>query len=80
MGKRLQPRLLSDALTGEWQNGEAGRERAPSPVNPSNSTSGPGRVSVGCECPRDPAVYGPLSLPPGHCGARTTRGSGAGRL
>ena len=24
MGKRLQPRLLSYALTGEWQNGEAG--------------------------------------------------------
>ena len=24
MGKRLQLRLLSDALTGEWRNGEAG--------------------------------------------------------
>ena len=24
MGKLLQLRLLSDALTGEWQNGEAG--------------------------------------------------------
>ena len=24
MGKRLQPWLLSDTLTGEWRNGEAG--------------------------------------------------------
>ena len=23
MGKRLQPRLLSDTLTGEWPNGKA---------------------------------------------------------
>ena len=27
MGKRLQPRLRIDALTGEWRNGEAGEGR-----------------------------------------------------
>ena len=31
MGKRLQLRLLSDALTGKWQNGEAGEGRGSEP-------------------------------------------------
>ena len=39
MGKRLQPRLLSDALTGEWRYGEAGRDRVPSPVNQGDSAT-----------------------------------------
>ena len=34
VGKRLQPRLLSDALTGEWQNGEAGEGRGSEPREP----------------------------------------------
>ena len=29
--KRLQPRLLSDALTGDWQNGEAGEGQGSEP-------------------------------------------------
>ena len=39
MGKRLQLRLLSNALTGEWRNGEAGRDGGPSPVNPGDSAT-----------------------------------------
>ena len=39
MGKRLQLRLLSDALTGEWRNGEAGERQAPSPVNTGDSAT-----------------------------------------
>ena len=39
MGKRPQPRLQIDALTGEWRNGEAGEGRAPSPVNPGDSAT-----------------------------------------
>ena len=31
VGKRLQLRLLSDALTGEWRNGEAGEGRGSAP-------------------------------------------------
>ena len=34
MGKRLQLRLLSDALTGEWQNGEAGEGQSSEPRDP----------------------------------------------
>ena len=34
MGKRLQPRLLSEALTGEWRNGEAGEGRGSKPCEP----------------------------------------------
>ena len=34
VGKRPQPRLLSDALTGEWRNGEAGEGRGSEPCEP----------------------------------------------
>ena len=34
MGKRRQLRLLSDALTGEWRNGEAGEGRGSEPCEP----------------------------------------------
>ena len=40
MGKRPQPRLRIDALTGEWQNGEAGEGRGSEPCEP------PGRRCV----------------------------------
>ena len=33
-GKRPQPRLRIDALTGEWQNGEAGEGRGSEPCEP----------------------------------------------
>ena len=39
MGKRLQPRLRIDALTGEWRKGEAGDGRGPRPVNPGDSAT-----------------------------------------
>ena len=39
MGKLLQPRLLSDAMTGEWRRGKPERDRAPSPVNPGDSAT-----------------------------------------
>ena len=34
VGKRLQPLLLSDALTREWQNGEAGEGQGSEPREP----------------------------------------------
>ena len=34
MGKRLQLRLLSDALTGEWRNGEGGEGQGSEPREP----------------------------------------------
>ena len=34
MGKRLQVRLLSDALTGEWRNGEAREGEGSEPREP----------------------------------------------
>ena len=34
MGRRLQPRLLSDALTGELRNGEAGEGQGSEPREP----------------------------------------------
>ena len=34
MGKRPQPRLQIDALTGEWRNGEAGEGRGSEPCEP----------------------------------------------
>ena len=34
VGKRLQPPLLSDALTGEWRNGEAGEGQGSEPREP----------------------------------------------
>ena len=34
MGKRPQPRLRIDALTGEWQNGGAGEGRGSEPCEP----------------------------------------------
>ena len=34
MGKRLQLRLLSDVLTGEWRNGEAGEAQGSEPREP----------------------------------------------
>ena len=39
VGKRLQLRLLSDALTGSGEMGKPGRDRAPSPVNPGDSAT-----------------------------------------
>ena len=39
VGKRLQPRLLSDTLTGEWQNGAAGKEQGFELVNPGDSAT-----------------------------------------
>ena len=37
MGKRPQPRLRIDALTGEWRNGEAGEGRGSEPCEPEDS-------------------------------------------
>ena len=34
MGKRLQLRLLSEALTEEWRNGEAGEGQGSEPREP----------------------------------------------
>ena len=34
VGKRPQPRLRIDALTGEWRNGEAGEGRGSEPCEP----------------------------------------------
>ena len=34
MGKRPQPRLRTDALTGKWQNGEAWEGRGSEPCEP----------------------------------------------
>ena len=34
MGKRPQPRLQIDALTGKWRNGEAGEGRGSEPCEP----------------------------------------------
>ena len=34
MGKRLQPRLLSDTVTGEWQKGEAAVGQGSEPREP----------------------------------------------
>ena len=39
MGKRLQLRLLSDALTGEWQKGKAGEGRRSEPCEPGGSAT-----------------------------------------
>ena len=45
MGKRLQPRLRIDALTGEWRNGEAGEGRGSEPCEPGGLRQ-PGRRCV----------------------------------
>ena len=45
MGKRPQPRLRIDALTGEWRNGEAGEGRGSEPCEP-EGTPPPGRRCV----------------------------------
>ena len=45
VGKRLQPRLLSDALTGEWQNGEAGEGQGSEPREPGGLLHSAGGVS-----------------------------------
>ena len=45
MGKRPQPRLRIDALTGEWQNGEAGEGRGSEPCEPGGLPP-PGRRCV----------------------------------
>ena len=39
MGKRPQPRLRIDALTGEWRNVKPGKDGAPSSVNPGDSAT-----------------------------------------
>ena len=45
VGKRLQLRLLSDALTGEWRNGEAGEGQGPEPREPGQFCHQAGGVS-----------------------------------
>ena len=45
VGKRLQPRLLSDALTGEWRNGEAGEGQGSEPREPGGLRHQAGGVS-----------------------------------
>ena len=45
VGKRLQLRLLSDALTGEWQNGEAGEGQGSEPREPGGLRDQAGGVS-----------------------------------
>ena len=45
VGKHLQPRLLSDALTGEWQNGDAGEGQGPEPLEPGGLRHQAGGVS-----------------------------------
>ena len=49
VGKRLQLRLLSDALTGEWQNGEAGEGQGSEPREPGGLRHQAGGVS--CRAP-----------------------------
>ena len=45
VGKHLQPRLLSDALTGEWPNGKAGEEQGSEPREPGGLRNQAGGVS-----------------------------------
>ena len=45
VGKRLQPRLLSDALTGEWRKGEAGEGQGSEPREPGGLHHQAGGVS-----------------------------------
>ena len=40
VGKRLQPRLQIDALTGEWRNGEAGEGQGSEPCEPGGHQAG----------------------------------------
>ena len=49
VGKRLQPRLLSDALTGEWRNGEPGEGQGSKPREPGGLRHQAGAVS--CRAP-----------------------------
>ena len=46
MGKRLQLQLLSDALTGEWRNGEAGGGQGYEPRDPGGLRDQAGGVSL----------------------------------
>ena len=45
VGKPLQLRLLSDALTGEWRNGEAGEGQGSEPREPEGLRHQAGGVS-----------------------------------
>ena len=45
MGKRLQLRLLSEAHTGEWRNGEAGKGQGSEPREPGKFCHQAGGVS-----------------------------------
>ena len=45
MGKRLQLRLLSDALTGEWRNGVGGEGQGSEPREPGGLRHQAGGVS-----------------------------------
>ena len=45
MGKRLQPRLLSDALTGEWRNRDAQEGQGSEPREPGGLCHQAGGVS-----------------------------------
>ena len=44
-GKRLEPRLLSDTLTGAWRNGEAGEGQGSEPREPGGLRHQAGGVS-----------------------------------
>ena len=45
MGKRLQLRLLRDALTGEWREGDAGEGQGSEPREPGGLRHQAGGVS-----------------------------------
>ena len=47
MGNCLQPRLRTDALTGEWRNGEAGEGRGSEPCEPGGLRHQAGGASLG---------------------------------
>ena len=67
MGKRPQPGLRDDALTGEWQNGEAGEGRGSEPCDPGGLRHQAGGASW--RAPRQDPVKrispGPTRWPPG---------------
>ena len=47
MGKRLPLRLLSDAMTGEWREGEAGERQGSEPREPGGLRHQAGGVFCG---------------------------------
>ena len=67
MGKRPQPRLPIDALTGEWRNGEAGEGRGSEPCEPGGLRHRAGGASwrVPHQDPVGRISPGPTRWPPG---------------